>query len=172
MQAMSYFRLQADGTVLALAGKWKLARIADIDAELAATPIPASPITLDGTRLEKLDTASALALLVRLAKAGATLAALNGFKPNHSRVLELTRAWLAGEATPARRRRRGPLAMLGAAAVKAGWALHCHLEFPSPGARGMSAAAIEVDSLAPRAAEGARRRGAGYVFTAPVEIVR
>jgi hypothetical protein len=126
---MSYLRLQADGTVLALAGQWNLARIADIDAELAAAAITPSPITLDGTRLEKLDTASALALLVRLAKAGATLAGTSAFKPGHSRVLELTRAWMAGGAPAGRRRQRAPLAALGAATVKAGWALHCHLDF-------------------------------------------
>ena len=124
---MNYVRL--DGAVLALSGHWSLARVADIDAELARAPIPASPVTLDSTRLEKLDTASALALLARLASAGATLAGLSSFQPNQARVLELTRAWVAGDAPATRRRRRGPLATLGAAAVKAGWALHCHLDF-------------------------------------------
>lgn len=125
---MNYFRLEPDGT-LALAGHWNLARIADIDAELAAARIPASPVKLDGARLEALDTASALALLVRLAGAGATIAGSSAFKPSHSRVLELTRAWAGDNASIPGPRRRGPLAALGAAAVKAGWALHCHLDF-------------------------------------------
>jgi phospholipid/cholesterol/gamma-HCH transport system permease protein len=126
---MTYCRLQPDGSVLALSGQWNLGRIADIDAELAAAPIPAAPLTLDGNGLQALDTASALALLVRLAHAGATIAGLSEFKANHSRVLGLTRAWVDGDAPAPGRRRRGPLAALGVAVVKAGWALHCHLDF-------------------------------------------
>ena len=59
---MNYLRL--DGAVLELAGQWNLARIPEIDAELAAARLPSSPITLDGARLQALDTAAALALLM------------------------------------------------------------------------------------------------------------
>jgi phospholipid/cholesterol/gamma-HCH transport system permease protein len=132
---MSYLRL--DGAVLELAGQWNLARIADIDAELAATRLPATGIRLDGSRLQTLDTAAALALLARLSAAGATLAEITGLNRSHSRVLELTRAWLDGDAPRPRRRPRRVLAALGVAVVKFGWALHCHLEF-----LGRSAAAL------------------------------
>ena len=123
---MTYCRL--DGTTLSLAGQWNLARIADIDAELGAAALPAAPITLDGTRLQGLDTASALALLVRLGSAGATLAGLGGLSRSHARVIEAVRARM-GEDAPAARKRLRPLAALGFAAVKLGWKLHCHLEF-------------------------------------------
>ena len=132
---MTYCRL--DGATLSLSGQWNLARVADIDAELAAARLPKSPITLDGTRLQALDTAAALALLVRLAAAGATIAGLSGLNRSHSRGLELTRAWLSGDEARPGRASRGPLAALGAAAVKFGWTLHCHLEF-----LGRSAAAL------------------------------
>ena len=124
---MSYLRL--DGAVLQLAGQWNLARIADIDAELAGAGLPRSPITLDGTRLQALDTAAALALLARLAAAGATIAGSTGLNRSHSRVLELTRAWIGDHPPTPRRPPRGALAVLGRGAVRFGWALHCHLEF-------------------------------------------
>jgi phospholipid/cholesterol/gamma-HCH transport system permease protein len=124
---MSYLRL--DGAVLELAGQWNLARIADIDAELAATGLPSTRITLDGSRLQALDTAAALALLMRVGAAGATIEALSGLSRSHSRVLELTRAWLGDDAPRPLRRPRGALAVLGRGAVRFGWSLHCHLEF-------------------------------------------
>jgi phospholipid/cholesterol/gamma-HCH transport system permease protein len=124
---MSYCRLS--GTTLSLSGQWSLARIADIDGELAAAALPAAPITLDGARLQGLDTASALALLVRLGSAGATIAGLSGVNRSHARVIEAVRARMDGDAPAPRRRGRRPLAALGFAAVKLGWKLHCHLEF-------------------------------------------
>ena len=124
---MSYCRLS--GTTLSLSGQWSLARIADIDGELAAAALPAAPITLDGARLQGLDTASALALLVRLGSAGATIAGLSGVNRSHARVIEAVRARMDGDAPAPRRRSRRPLAALGFAAVKLGWKLHCHLEF-------------------------------------------
>jgi len=128
---MIYSRLQRDqdGATLQLAGHWNLARIAQIDAELGAAGLPASPIVLDGARLEAIDTAAALALLVRLGGAGATIARLSGVNSSHARVIEAVRARMDDGAPGPRRRGHRPLAALGAAAVKLGWTLHCHLEF-------------------------------------------
>lgn len=123
---MSYLRL--DGAVLELAGQWSLARIAEIDAELAAARLPSSPIILNGARLQALDTGAALALLTRLSAAGATIAGQTSLNRSHSRVLELTRAWLSSNAV-SHRPPRAALAALGAAVLKLGWKLHCHLEF-------------------------------------------
>jgi phospholipid/cholesterol/gamma-HCH transport system permease protein len=120
---------QLNGTTLSLSGQWNLARIAEIDAELGSAGLPPAPITLDGTRLQALDTAAALALLVRLAAAGASIAGLNGVNRSHARVLEAVRARMDGDAPASRRRGYRPLAALGFAAVKLGWKLHCHLEF-------------------------------------------
>jgi phospholipid/cholesterol/gamma-HCH transport system permease protein len=120
---------QLDGTTLSLRGQWNVARIAEIDAELGAAALPSSPVVLDGARLEALDTATALALLVRLAAAGASIAGLNGMNRSHARVLETVRTRMDGDAPASRRRGYRPLAAFGFAAVKLGWKLHCHLEF-------------------------------------------
>jgi phospholipid/cholesterol/gamma-HCH transport system permease protein len=128
---MSYAELQHDhdGAVLLLAGQWSLPRLAEIDADLGAVALPSLPVKLDGTRLETLDTAGALTLLLRLTAAGTTIARLE-VKPGHARVIEAVRARMDDEDAPLpRRRARGPLAALGYAAVKLGWKLHCHLEF-------------------------------------------
>jgi phospholipid/cholesterol/gamma-HCH transport system permease protein len=125
-----YCRLQRgpDGAVLVLVGEWNLARLADIDAELGAVALPSLPIKVDGTRLQALDTGGALALLLRLAAAGTTIAQLD-VKPGHGRVIDAVRARMDDDDAPPLRYRRAPLAALGFAAVKLGWKLHCHLEF-------------------------------------------
>src|SRR5688500_16222233 len=125
---MSYYQWEPGGATLALTGHWNLARIADIDAELQAAALPSSPITLDGRRLEALDTAAALALLVRLGMAGATIGRLSGVNRSHARVIEAVRVRMS-DGAPGSLPHRGLLAALGAAAVRFGWALHCHLEF-------------------------------------------
>jgi phospholipid/cholesterol/gamma-HCH transport system permease protein len=136
---MSYCRLQwePDGATLLLTGRWNLARIAEIDAELGAAGLPASPITLNGARLEALDTAAALALLVRLGTAGATIARLKAVNGSHARVIDAVRARMDDGASRARRNGHRPLAALGAAAVDFAWTLHGYLDF-----FGRSAAAL------------------------------
>ena len=131
---MTYTQLQhaPNGAVLLLTGQWNLSRIAEIDAELAAAALPAAPITLDGARLKALDTAAALALLMRIAAAGATIAGLSGVNRSHARVIEAVRARMDGDGPPARRH-RGPLAALGYQATRLSWALHCHLDFLGQG---------------------------------------
>ena len=61
------------GASLALSGDWNLARIREIDAELAAARLPPVPLTLDGERLQTLDTSAALALWLALGAAGASI---------------------------------------------------------------------------------------------------
>jgi phospholipid/cholesterol/gamma-HCH transport system permease protein len=121
-------RHDADGAVLEIVGAWRLGVIADIDRDLRAARLPAAPIALDARRLEALDTAGALALLEHAGDAGATLARPDGLRESHARILDAVRknrSDLSGE----RRRVRGLLGALGAAAVKAGWTLHCQLDF-------------------------------------------
>lgn len=128
---MSYLRLEGGpgGATLLLAGRWNLFGLAEIDAQLGAARLPATPVTLDGARLEALDTAAALALLLRLGAAGASVAALRGVSQSHARVIDAVRSRMGGGAPVAGRVRRRPLAALGIAAVRLGWTLHCHLEF-------------------------------------------
>jgi len=128
---MTYSQLQhePDGAVLLLTGQWNLSRIAEIDAELGAAGLPSSPIRLDGSKLQALDTAAALALLVRLGQAGASIDGLTGVNRSHARVIEAVRARMDDDAPAPARSGHRPLAALGAAAVKLAWTLHCHLEF-------------------------------------------
>ena len=125
------------GASLALSGRWNLARIADIDAALAAARLPPSPVTLDGARLETLDTAAALALVLRLDAAGASIARTVNLKASHSSVIETVRAQAGGLVTAPPRRQRGMVGSLGFAAVEFGRLIQAHVEFA-----GRSAAAL------------------------------
>jgi phospholipid/cholesterol/gamma-HCH transport system permease protein len=77
---------------LALTGEWNLARIGELDAALAAARLPPAALTLDGSRLQALDTSGALTLLVRLGAAGASIGRIVNLSPTHSRILETVRA--------------------------------------------------------------------------------
>ncbi|HEX9431339.1 MAG TPA: ABC transporter permease [Burkholderiales bacterium] len=125
------------GASLALSGRWNLARIADIDAALGALRLPPSPITLDGAGLEALDTAAALALVLRLDAAGASIARTVNLKASHSSVIETVRAQAGGLAAEPPRRQRGIVGSLGFAAVEFGRLIQAHVDFA-----GRSAAAL------------------------------
>lgn len=138
---------QADGQdTLFLAGAWHLARIARIDAALAAAGIPASALALDGAALTALDTAAALALLRRIGGAGASVARLANFSVSHLRVIEavLGRLGDIGAETP--RRRFGWLAVLGMHVLEFRDLMLSHLDF-----LGRSAVALGDVVLRPRA---------------------
>jgi phospholipid/cholesterol/gamma-HCH transport system permease protein len=118
-----------DGTRVMLSGTWTLARIQDIDKQLVATDLPAATLTLDGASLETLDTAAGLALLARIASAGASIGRMVNVKPNHSSVIETVRAQMRiAERVPSRSR-RGLVGGLGAAAERFAHLLLEHLDF-------------------------------------------
>lgn len=100
-------------TTLLLSGTWRLVHLDPIDAALATVGLPASRLCLDGAALDTLDTAAALALLSRLAEAGATIGQLANFSEPHAQVIEVVRARLADVAREPVSRRRGALASLG-----------------------------------------------------------
>lgn len=122
-------RQEEGGASLALSGQWNLARIEDIDAELAAARLPPSPVTLDGARLETLDTAAALALVLRLAAAGSSIARTVNLKPSHSSVIQTVRAQAGGLGTEPPLRRRGIIGGLGFAAVAFARLVQAHVDF-------------------------------------------
>src|SRR5258708_31315877 len=111
--------------------------MADIDAALGALRLPPSPTTLDGAGLEALDTAAALALVLRLDAAGASIARTVNLKASHSSVIETVRAQAGGLAAEPPRRQRGIVGSLGFAAVEFGRLIQAHVEFA-----GRSAAAL------------------------------
>ena len=131
---------------LVLSGTWHLPRIAEIDAALAGAGIPASPLTLDGAALAALDTAAALALLRRIANAGASVARLAHFNVSHVRVIEAVLGRLGDTAIEAPRRRHGALAVLGMHVLEFRGLMAGHLDF-----FGRSAAALGDIALRPRA---------------------
>jgi phospholipid/cholesterol/gamma-HCH transport system permease protein len=121
---------QAGGaTFLAPSGRWTLARIEDIDAELARARLPAAPVTLDGARLETLDTAAALALVLRLAAAGSSIGRTVNLKPSHASVIETVRAQAGLQAPGDASRARATLGEIGFALVQLGHLVHTHLDF-------------------------------------------
>ncbi|HKA38450.1 MAG TPA: ABC transporter permease [Burkholderiales bacterium] len=132
---------------LFLAGDWRLPRLAEIDAALAATEMTALPLTLDGAELAALDTAAALALLQRVAGAGASVEGLAGFNASHKRVIEAVRARLLDTATEGPRARRvPPLALIGMHVIDFRGLMEGHLGF-----FGRSASALGDLARRPRA---------------------
>ena len=115
-------------TCLALSGRWTLARIEEIDAELARARLPAAPVTLDGTQLETLDTAAALALVRGLAAAGSGIGRTVNLKSSHARVIETVRAQALAPQGDAPRG-RAMLGTVGFAMVELGHLAHAHLDF-------------------------------------------
>lgn len=138
-----YCRLERD--TLFLMGAWHLPRLAELDTALARIGMPAAPLTLDGAALARLDTAAALALLRRLAAAGASIGRLANFDPSHSRVIEAVRARVDHapvEALPVPHR---ALAVLGMHAIDFRGLMEGHLDF-----LGRSAVAFGDVALRPR----------------------
>jgi phospholipid/cholesterol/gamma-HCH transport system permease protein len=133
------------GTSLMLSGEWNLGRIRDIDAQLSAARLPASPVTLDGTGLDALDTAAALALVLRLAAAGSSVERTVGLKSSHSSVIQTVSAQLLAPGSEPPRTRRGAVASLGAAAVALLALMQGYLDFA-----GRCAAALAELAAHPR----------------------
>lgn len=125
----------ADGSVVYLAGVWRLSRLAELDASLralgaAAGRLPA-PVVLDGGGLREIDTASALLLWRSLEASGVAAGTVStrGFGDAHARILELVRQRLpqvqGRPAAPA----RGLVAQVGAACAGLLGLLHGHLDY-------------------------------------------
>jgi phospholipid/cholesterol/gamma-HCH transport system permease protein len=131
---------------LVLSGTWHLPRIAEIDAALARVGLPASPLTLDGAALTTLDTAGALALLRRVADAGASIERFANFGVSHMRVIEAVMGRISDTAVESPRRRHGVLALLGMHVLDFRALMTGHLDF-----FGRSAIALGDIVLRPRA---------------------
>jgi phospholipid/cholesterol/gamma-HCH transport system permease protein len=138
---------ESDGqATLFLSGAWRLPRIAEIDAALAAAGIPASSLVLDGAALTTLDTAAALALLQRIGGAGASIGRLANFTARHLRVIEAVLGRLGDIGAEAPRPRHRALAALGMHVLDFRALMVGHLDF-----FGRSAAAIGDLARRPRA---------------------
>ncbi|MCX7893340.1 MAG: ABC transporter permease [Burkholderiales bacterium] len=129
-------------TTLHLAGEWRVAALAEIDAALAALPPAARIDALDGAGLEALDTAGALVALRFVQARGGDPAAvaLNGFDERRSRVVRLVASRLGDVAGARETRRAGFFATVGRNAVGIANLLGGHLNFLGQIAVGLAGA--------------------------------
>ncbi|WP_128003263.1 MlaE family ABC transporter permease [Piscinibacter defluvii] len=129
MAGAPWFELERtpDGAVLKLAGAWRMAGLAEIDAALATLVLPQS-VRVDGSALTELDSAAALVLL-RALQRGAEPPPQHGFAPAHARVLERVREHLAADHAAPAPPRVGVLAWVGQAATYVLHLLRGHLAF-------------------------------------------
>ncbi len=105
-----YCRLetQGEGAVLHLAGEWVLDRLPELNAALAALALdPLRPLTLDGSRLDRLDSAGANRLIAHLGRLGLPLPLLRltGFSREAETLLRLVAGRRSHSAAPPQRRR-------------------------------------------------------------------
>lgn len=136
----------ASGATLKLTGAWRLAALADAWRELTALR-PRAPLTIDGSALQALDAAAALALLHALADTGIDPQAitLDGFSDSHRRVFEGVRRRLTAAESVAPRIRPHLLAEIGQKSIDLGALLSGHLNF-----LGAALSAIGAALLRPR----------------------
>lgn len=127
-----HVQTQAGAATLRLAGDWRLAQLAEIEAALSGLALPAGT-TVDGSALSRIDSAAALVLLRALQHAGCgaggETCAWTGFDTTHERVVEQVRRHAAAAVAPAVSTPRRALAQLGRQAVALGILLHGHLNF-------------------------------------------
>ena len=141
-----WLQSEAGQATLFVSGAWHLSRIAEIDAALVGAKLPASSLTVDGAALTRLDTAGALALLRRIAGAGASIERLAHFTHSHLRVIEAVQRRLGETSAQVPPRRHGVLALLGVHVLDFRDLLIGHLDF-----LGRSVAALGDAVLRPRA---------------------
>jgi phospholipid/cholesterol/gamma-HCH transport system permease protein len=104
----------ATGSVLRLSGAWRLAHLPEIEDALTALTL--SPeVTIDGAALTDIDTASALALLDHLKRAGVDLGQLplGGFAANDDRIVRQVLARLEEVTAPMPHRHESLAAHIG-----------------------------------------------------------
>jgi len=91
--------LESGANVLYLQGRWRLAHVPGIAAEVAALRLAGDHCVLDGSRLEELDTAAGFVLLRRLAELGciARTVEVRQMAEAHARLLTLVRERMAAQ---------------------------------------------------------------------------
>jgi phospholipid/cholesterol/gamma-HCH transport system permease protein len=98
----------AEGAVLHLTGAWVLDRLPEIDAALGRLPIdPLRPLRVDGSALERLDSAGANRLIAHLDRLGLPfpMLHLSGFSPQADTLIHLVAGRRSYSAAPPLQRR-------------------------------------------------------------------
>lgn len=108
--AQGYCRLEtlADGAVLHLTGAWVLDRLPELNEALCHLPIdPLRPLTLDGSGLERLDSAGANRLIAHLDRLGLPfpMLRLSGFSQAADTLIHLVAGRRSHSSAPPLRRR-------------------------------------------------------------------
>lgn len=104
---------------LQLIGTWRLSFIERIAAQLAAVQLP-TKLVVDGSKVDEIDSAGALALLNYLETAGQTEVPLTGFAANELRIVEQVRKRLNEARAPTERRPERLIEMIGRRAIEVG----------------------------------------------------
>lgn len=113
---------------LHLAGLWRLANLEAIAAALASLTLPPR-VSINGSALQQIDSAAALALLRALQHAGATELSWQEFEAAQWRIVEPVRGHLAGAVAETAAAAPGMLAWLGHQAEDLWSLVHGHLNF-------------------------------------------
>jgi phospholipid/cholesterol/gamma-HCH transport system permease protein len=123
--------LESGANVLYLQGRWRLAHVPGIAAEVAALRLAGDHCVLDGSRLEELDTAAGFVLLRRLAELGciARTVEVRQMAEAHARLLTLVRERMAAPSVASPTRHRGAIERVGHAAVLVGRILRAQVAF-------------------------------------------
>lgn len=111
--------------VLRLSGTWRLASLTAIDTELRALALPRR-VTVDGSGLQEIDSAAALALLTHLPAAGVEW---TGLAANEARIIEQVRVRTEGIAPLPRHRAAGLFETTGRRAHELSDVARGHLSF-------------------------------------------
>ncbi len=130
-EAMCWTEQEGGRSVLHLAGNWRLPSLAAIDADLVRSTFAVDAVLVDGARLAALDTAGALALMLRLhgGRGAPASVATRGFAPAHERVLELVQSHLYAPIENVPRARSGILTSIGRRASQMGYLVAGHVRF-------------------------------------------
>lgn len=131
MQPYCRLETQGEGAVLHLSGEWVLDRLPELDAALGRLAIdPLRPLTLDGSRLERLDSAGANRLIAHLDRLGLPfpMLHLSGFTKKADTLIHLVAGRRSHSAAPPLRR-RGMRRALGWHVFKLGRATVSSLAF-------------------------------------------
>jgi phospholipid/cholesterol/gamma-HCH transport system permease protein len=148
-----HVQTQAGVATLRLAGDWRLAQLAEIEAALSGLALPAGT-TVDGCALTRIDSAAALVLLRALQQAGCgafgEACAWAGFDAVHARIVEQVRRHVAASAPPPLPPARTTLAQLGRQALALGSLLHGHLNFLGATAAACGDLLVRPRQLRPR----------------------
>ena len=123
---------EAGNDVLYLTGVWRLPNVPAIAARLRELGLrEGTPIVLDGSRLETLDTAAGFILLRHLASVGFTRATVSGrgFDPRYERLLLLVYERMATPPAAAHTEHLGLVQGVGEAVLSMFQQLKTHLDF-------------------------------------------